>query len=92
MEEIIKMDKETKQLKKRANTLQVVIQIGKSGLTEGMLGEIRRQLRVRKTIKIKFLKNIVATGARNEIVNKIIEGTHAVLLTHTGSVITLHKD
>jgi len=81
-----------KQLRKKANTLSAVIQIGKSGLTEGMLGEIRRQLKAKKTIKIKFLKSIVAKGARQEIIHKIIEDTHALLLTNAGSVITLYKD
>jgi len=37
--------------------IDATIRVGKNGLTEGVIEEIRAQLKNRKIVKIKFLKN-----------------------------------
>ncbi len=37
--------------------LKATVQIGKKGITEEILSEIKEQLKKRKVVKIKFLKN-----------------------------------
>ena len=42
-------------LRSRAKSLQPLVRVGKSGLTESMVGEISKNLRKSKLIKIKLL-------------------------------------
>lgn len=85
-------NKMRKELRKKMHAGTKAVQIGKSGLSETMIKEIKRQLKLNKTVKVKFLKSVpTSPGHRNEIIHKIVEETGAMLLTHTGSVILLHK-
>ncbi len=43
------------------------INIGKKGLNENVLKEILRQLKSKKIVKVKFLKNIVEVKDREEL-------------------------
>ena len=81
--------KVAKELKRKAHALQPILQIGKSGVNEGVMKEIKRQLKINKTIKIKFLKSYpLNEGAMNEILVQ----TKAVLVSQVGNTAVLHKD
>jgi RNA-binding protein len=78
-----------KELKRKAHTLQPAMQIGKNGLTEGTINEINRQLKIKKTIKIKFLKSYPINEGR---LNEILVPTKAILVSQIGNTVVLHKD
>ena len=46
-----------KELKKKAHGLNHILTIGKSGLTEPVIKEVKKKLKQKKLIKIKFLKS-----------------------------------
>ena len=60
--------KEKIMLRSKAKTLEPVVRIGKSGLTDSMIGEINKNLIKRKLIKIKLLKS---PGDKNKKKNLI---------------------
>ncbi|MBC7110203.1 MAG: YhbY family RNA-binding protein [Archaeoglobi archaeon] len=47
------------------------VQIGKSGLTEGVIEEIKRQLEDKKVIKIRFMRSITKERDVEELVREI---------------------
>jgi len=48
-----------KALKKKAKLLDPVIRIGKKGLSEESISEIKKQLKKNKLIKVKFLRSFI---------------------------------
>ena len=78
-----------RELQKKAQTLKPVLNIGKAGITPTVIGEISKQLKKHKLIKVKLLKNV--DEDRKEVAQLIAEKTEATLISVVGSVITLHK-
>jgi RNA-binding protein YhbY len=59
------------------------VRLGKAGLTETVLDEIRQQLNTRELIKIKANKGLFEREQRSEV--------WAYLATNTGSVVVLQR-
>ena len=66
--------------------LKATIQIGKSGLTKGVLEEINLQLKKKKIIKIK-----IKAENRDELIEAILQHTGASLVQKIGFTIVLKK-
>jgi len=81
-----------KKLKEKAKTLEPVIRIGKNGLTENTIKEIKKQLNKKKLIKVKLLRAFVKGKDKKLIANKIAEETNSKLIDMVGFVIVLYKD
>ena len=79
------------QLVKEAKLLEPVLRIGKSGLTEGAINEIKKQLKKKKLIKIKLLKPALAGKNRKEFAKEIAEKTDSELIQQVGFVAVLSK-
>jgi len=79
-------------LKEKAKTLEPVIRIGKNGLTENTIKEIKKQLNKKKLIKVKLLRAFVKGKDKKLIANKIAEETNSKLIDMVGFVIVLYKD
>ena len=80
-----------KELKSKAMMLEPIIIVGKSGLTDSVVKEIKIQLRKRKLIKIKFLKGIVKEKGKKELAAELVSKTNAKLVQHVGFVVVLYK-
>jgi RNA-binding protein len=78
-----------KELRKQAALLKPIVRIGKNGLTEAMITEIKRMLKKKKLIKIKVLKNCSASV--DAIRSQCIEETGAELIQKIGLTFTLWK-
>jgi Predicted RNA-binding protein containing KH domain, possibly ribosomal protein len=76
-----------KELMRRANELSPTVHVGKDGLDEGVLDEIKMQLKNARLIKIKVLSN--SDGDAKELAEKIAESTNSVSVDVRGSVIVL---
>jgi RNA-binding protein len=74
-----------------AHELHITVQIGKKGLTEETLLEIEHQLKKRKTIKVKFLRSILESHAKQELIQAITDATGSELMMKAGSIIVLKK-
>jgi RNA-binding protein len=74
-----------------SKSLEPVLRIGKSGLAEGVIEEIKRQLKQKKLIKIKLLKSFIGDKDRKLIAEEIAEKTGSELAHQVGFVVVLHK-
>ncbi|HLC61815.1 MAG TPA: YhbY family RNA-binding protein [Candidatus Nanoarchaeia archaeon] len=83
--------KEKIMLRSKAKTLEPVVRIGKSGLTDSMIGEINKNLIKRKLIKIKLLKSPGDRNEKENLITSIVEKTHSELIDSVGNVIVLYK-
>lgn len=78
-------------LSEKAKLLEPVLRIGKSGLTQGVIEEINKQLQKKKLIKIKILKSALEGVDREELAKEISEKTYSSLIQQVGFVIVLYK-
>lgn len=85
------MDKKHKELKSKSKTLDPSIQIGKSGLTESIIKEIKRQLTQKNMIKIKMLKSAIEDKDKKVIAEEIAKKTHSEIIDQIGFTITIKK-
>jgi RNA-binding protein len=85
------MIKSKKQLKDEGKQLDPTIRIGKSGLSEGTLSEISKQLNSKKIIKIKFLNNYIYGKDKKEEIQKITDATNSELIEVKGSVFLIYR-
>jgi len=80
-----------KELKSKGAELKPIINVGKAGLTDSAVKEIKLQLRKRKLIKVKFLKGIVKEKGKKELAEELVSKTDAKLIQHVGFVVVLYK-
>ncbi|MBW2977635.1 YhbY family RNA-binding protein [Candidatus Woesearchaeota archaeon] len=79
------------QLVEKAKQLEPILRIGKSGITEGVINEIKIQLKQNKLIKIKLLRPALANKDRKELAKEIAQKTDSELIHQVGFVIVLYK-
>ena len=79
-----------KVLKAKAKDLNPIVRIGKSGLSETVIAEITQQLKVKKLIKVKFLRSALEEADRKSLVNALVEKTPSVLVQNVGFVVVLY--
>jgi RNA-binding protein len=77
-----------KQAKTSANKLQPTVRIGKAGITDTIIEEIKKQLKRKEVVKIKLLQTAkeYKTEARS-----IATQTESELIQQVGSIIVLYK-
>jgi RNA-binding protein len=79
-----------KQLKEKAHGLEPLVRIGKLGLTEAAVNEIRHHLKKKKLVKIRLLKSCLDNKDKEELKDVILRKTGALLVSNVGFVITLY--
>ena len=79
------------QLKEKAKQLEPMIRIGKNGLTDGVINEIKSQLKSKKLVKIKLLRHFIQDKDKKMVAKEIAEKTDSVLIDSVGFVVVLHK-
>ncbi|MEN4006778.1 MAG: YhbY family RNA-binding protein [Methanobacteriaceae archaeon] len=67
----------------------ITINIGKSGINESVIEEIKRQLKAHEVIKLKFAKNI--SSEKQNYINNIIEKSNSKLIDLRGNVAVIFK-
>ncbi|MBW2985839.1 YhbY family RNA-binding protein [Candidatus Woesearchaeota archaeon] len=80
-----------KQKKAKANTMFPCMQIGKSGITQGLIRELQKQLKIKKLIKIKLMKSFIEDKDKKEIAKELARKTGADLISQVGFVVVLGK-
>ncbi|MGC8912780.1 MAG: YhbY family RNA-binding protein [Thermoplasmata archaeon] len=73
----------------KLNELEATVRVGKNGLTLSVINEIKKQLKKRKVIKIKFLKSTKDIGTVSEFALALEEKTGAKILDVRGGTIIL---
>ena len=73
------------------HSLKPLLHVGKNGLTESVIQELKKISKTHKTFKIKLLKSF-AEGRRKEIAQEIAKKTDLVVDKQIGYVLILRKD
>ncbi|HEV8359172.1 MAG TPA: YhbY family RNA-binding protein [Candidatus Thermoplasmatota archaeon] len=86
------MDGEAKRkLRARAQQLGVGATIGKDGLTEGALEEVRRQLEEQRLLKVRLLASAREGQTREDLARELAEGCAADLVEVRGNTVVLWR-
>jgi len=75
----------------KARTLYPSMQIGKSGITEGLVIELKKQLKIKKLIKIKFLRSYLEGKDKKKVAIDLAKKTDSVIVLQIGNIVTLAK-
>jgi len=73
-------------LKAKSTEIDATIWIGKNGLTDSVVRELKDQLKSKRFVKVKILKNAVEGIPRNRIARELEEHSGAKLLEVKGGV------
>ena len=72
------------------NALQAMtINIGKSGVTENVIEEIKRQLKANEIVKLRFAKNVA--NEKDTYLTVIVRQTKSKLVDLRGNVAVIYK-
>ena len=82
------MSHEKKELMNRALNA-MTINIGKSGVNDNVIEEIKRQLKANEIVKLKFAKNIARN--KDDYIDEIVSKTRAELIDVRGHVAVIYK-
>ncbi len=80
----MKMD--IQKLKAQASEIDATIWVGKNGLTDSVVRELKDQLKSKRLVKVKILKNALEEIPRNRIARELEEHSGAKLLDIRGGV------
>ena len=80
-----------KRLKSRARLMEPLVRIGKNGLTESAVAQVRRLLQKRKLVKVKFLRSFLEDHDRRASAKKLAHDTGAELVDQVGFVAVLYR-
>lgn len=67
----------------------MTINIGKAGINHSVLAEIKRQLKAKEILKLRFAKNI--SYQKENYITQIVEMTNANLIDSRGNVAVIFK-
>ncbi|WP_407354860.1 YhbY family RNA-binding protein [Methanolobus sp. WCC5] len=79
------------QLRTEATKIKPLINIGKNGLTEPVIEEIRKQVKANRLVKIKMLKTSVEGEDIRISAEKLAEATNTTLIDVRGSTVVLYR-
>ena len=82
------MSHEKKEMMNRALNA-MTINIGKSGVNDNVIEEIKRQLEANEIVKLKFAKNIARN--KDDYIDEIVSKTRARLIDVRGHVAVIYK-
>ena len=89
---MIAVDKEKlKELKVRSKSLKPIIRIGKNGLTDGIINEIKAHLKKRRLIKIKLLQNSLENSEVSSVVDNVLRDCDCILIDKIGLTFSVYK-
>jgi RNA-binding protein len=82
--------KQKRYLRSLANTLVPIFQVGKGGVNQNLITQVRDALEARELIKIQILNN--CTEEKEEVAQQLVRGAKAELVQIIGHVIILYKE
>ncbi|MGL6299034.1 MAG: YhbY family RNA-binding protein [Methanobacteriaceae archaeon] len=67
----------------------MALNIGKAGINDNFIEEIKRQLKDKEIVKLKFSKNV--SDEKEELISEIISKTRSKLVDLRGNVAVIYK-
>ncbi|QLH75440.1 MAG: YhbY family RNA-binding protein [Methanomassiliicoccales archaeon] len=81
------MPRTKKDIMRDTNDLRPTVHVGKDGITEGLVSEIKLQLKSNKVVKVRLLPS--AGEDKRSIAEQLASEAGALLVDARGSVVTL---
>jgi len=78
-------------LKKESVNLTPLLSIGKNGITDSSIEELKRQLKVKKLVKVRIHENSGETDDLKPTAAELCEKCNAALIDIRGKTVTLYK-
>jgi len=78
------------ELKRKATHISPCLNIGKSGITDPLIDELRKQLKRNRLVKVKILKTAIDEMDRNDIAKEISMRTRSLLVEVKGNSAVLY--
>ena len=78
-----------RKLRKESQQLRPSLQIGKAGVTDSVAAEITSQLKRKRLIKVKILKNVLERQEHSALTSALLERVPCTLVRDVGNVLTL---
>lgn len=72
--------------------LQPILRVGKAGLTEGIVTQLTKTVRVKKVVKVKFLKSSFEDSSIQELAQTLAEKCDAHVIQRVGFVVTYGRN
>jgi RNA-binding protein len=69
----------------------MVVQLGKAGITDSFIEEVRDQVKKKKTVKVKILRSAKGVKDRKEIAAEVAKRCNAILADVRGNTFVLNK-
>jgi len=73
----------------KMKAIEATIRVGKNGITDSLIEEIKKQLKKRKIVKVKMLTSFVKIKNKKEAAKEIALKTKADIVNMTGFVFVL---
>ena len=80
-----------KQLRAKAKLLEPVVRIGKQGIADSVVEEVRKQLKKKKLVKIKFLSNLAKKADKKALAQELADKTDSIIVEQVGFVVVIYK-
>ena len=87
----MKPTQKQKEMRSKAKAIEISMQIGKNGITDTVIEQIKKQLDSRELVKIKALKSAVENSTMKEIIEKIALKTDSELIDSIGFTFTVYR-
>lgn len=88
----MKMDaKEKVKLRGKAKLMEPLVRIGKNGITDSVVEQVRRLLVKRELVKIKFLRSFIDNNDRKAGSKRLAAKLGAELIDQVGFVLVLYR-
>ncbi|MER1998673.1 MAG: ribosome assembly RNA-binding protein YhbY [Lysinibacillus sp.] len=82
--------KQKRFLRAQAHHLDPIFQVGKGGVNDAMIKQLRDVLEARELIKVRILDN--CEEDKNDVAQELAEGTRAELVQLIGLTVVLYKE
>lgn len=67
----------------------MTINVGKAGVNDNVIEEIKRQLKANQIVKLRFAKSIARN--KDDLISNIVENTRSQLIDVRGNVAVIYK-
>ena len=76
---------------KNIHDLKPVIRIGKNGMTENIINDIKILVKKKKIVKIKVLKSAISSATMKDIADKILKETNLKIIQLRGHSVVVSR-
>ena len=77
--------------RKAAQSLKPTLNVGKGGVSEQVLEELKNQLKKQKIVKIKLLRSAFEEQLKKELANLLAEGVKGTVVDIRGHTVVIHR-